>query len=293
MSLLVTDIGGSAVKYGICDADGSLRHTDSFAVPDHLNDFLNRLDPLIQQFHPTGIALSSPGSVDPATGIVHGISAVPWIHGPSLTQALEHRFSLPATIENDANCAALAELWRGAASDLNDCCFVIFGTGIGGALVQNRKLIRGATMSAGEFGLMILDYDMESQSYHVWSRYSTNHTVRNVEQECGLRENSLDGVAVFENKDSNPIYTKHIEYFYNAAANGFLNLQQMFDPEAILVGGGISARPDLKEQILSHIAARIKGYENYIPVPQIRICRFRNDANLIGAAYHFLLEKPL
>ena len=290
MSLLVTDIGGSAVKYGLCDGSGTLCHTGAFPVPDSLISFLDQLEPLVQQFQPEGIALSSPGSVDPASGMVHGISAVPWIHGPSLTQELQKRFSLPVTIENDANCAALAELWLGAACDLKDCCFVIFGTGIGGALVQNRKLIRGATMSAGEFGLMILDYDIETQSYHVWSRYSTNHTVRNAEQECGLKEHSLDGITLFENKDNNPIFTKHIEYFYNAAANGFLNLQQMYDPEAIIVGGGISARTDLKEQILRRIAVRIKGRENYIPVPQIRICRFRNDANLIGAAYHFLLE---
>ncbi len=288
MKLLAVDVGGSAVKYGVCDETGALTDTGSKPVPSSFRDFIELTESLAEAFCAEGIAVSSPGAVDCSTGIVGGLSAVPWIHQVSVTEALTSRTGLPSSIENDANCAALGELWIGAANDLKDCCFVIFGTGIGGAVIKDRKIHLGGRQTAGEFGLMIVDYDRETGAFHVWSHYSTNHTVRSAEEECHLPAGSLDGITVFDEASSNPVYAKHVDRFYQAAANGILNLQQIYDPEAILLGGGISAREELREEIMRRIYTR-KIYDHFVfQPPQLRICKFANHANLIGAAYHYL-----
>ena len=288
MKLFTVDVGGSAVKYGVCDEKGTLTDTGSIPLPSSFSEFLEQIGSLAANYSVDGIAVSSPGAVNCSTGVVGGRSAVPWIHNVPVVESLNQVTGLPAAIENDANCAALGELWIGAAKDFSDCCFVIFGTGIGGAVIKDRKIYTGSRELAGEFGLMIIDYAFETNSFHVWSHYSTNHIVRSAEEECHLPAGSLDGITVFEEASSNPVYAKHVDRFYQAAANGILNLQQIYDPEAILLGGGISARPELCEEIMKRIYTRTIFDSFVFQPPQLRICEFGNQANLIGAAYHYL-----
>ena len=109
------------------------------------------------------MALSLPGAVDSETGIIGGSSALDYIHGPNIKEELEKRLQVRVEMENDANCAALAEVWKGAASDVNDCCFIVSGTGIGGAVVKNKRIHKGQHLHGGEFGYMIADFNFETK----------------------------------------------------------------------------------------------------------------------------------
>src|SRR5699024_11273333 len=91
--------------------------------------------------------------------IIYDASAIPYIHGPNLKEALEERTQKRVEIENDANCAALAEIWQGSAKGKKEVAVIVIGTGIGGALVHQDASAQGDQLHGGEFGYMILDPD--------------------------------------------------------------------------------------------------------------------------------------
>ncbi|MBA1394766.1 ROK family protein, partial [Lactobacillus sp. XV13L] len=100
------------------------------------------------------IAISAPGAVDSKKGIIRGISAVPYLHQRQIFKELKNEFSVPVTIENDANCAGLCEVNIGAGKEFRNVAFVVVGTGIGGAIFINKILYKGSHLFGGEFGLM-------------------------------------------------------------------------------------------------------------------------------------------
>ena len=287
MNLLAFDIGGTSVKYGLVDPLGTVTGSGSFPTPPSLDQLLRNICMVFTELGADAAAISSPGAVDSATGFVHGVSAVPYLHGPNIRELISNTLHAPVEIENDANCAALAELELGEAADINDCIVIVIGTGVGGTVIKNRTIHRGAHNSAGEFGLIITDGNPDTGGRHVWSYYSTVKTIRHAEEEAGLAAGSLTGEELFSGAGSNRIYAKHVGRFYTAAAIGTLTLQQSYDPERILIGGGISARPELISQINRYIDEVTGPYRSAFVKPDLRTCRFRNHANLVGAACHF------
>lgn len=287
MNLLSFDIGGTSVKYGLVDPLGTVTGSGSFPTPPSLDQLLRNICMVFTELGADAAAISSPGAVDSATGFVQGVSAVPYLHGPNIRELIANTIHAPVEIENDANCAALAELELGEAADINDCIVIVIGTGVGGTVIKNRSIHRGAHNSAGEFGLIITDGNPDTGDRHVWSYYSTVKTIRHAEEEAGLAAGSLTGEKLFSGASSNRIYAKHVGRFYTAAAIGTLTLQQIYDPERILIGGGISARPELISQINRYIDDVIGPYRSAFVKPDLRTCRFRNHANLVGAACHF------
>ncbi len=119
----------------------------------------------------SGVAVSCPGAVSDQ-GIIYGSSAVRYLHGPNIKKCIEETLRLPVFLGNDANCAAYAELWDGAAQGLRDFMVMVIGTGIGGAIIKDGVLHKGAHLHGGEFGYMLLDPDsIEDDS--VWSRITS------------------------------------------------------------------------------------------------------------------------
>ncbi len=287
MRLISFDIGGTSVKYGIVHSDGTVTETGSFLTPATLEELLNQISDVFAMLHADACAISSPGAVDPCTGLIHGISAVPYLHGPNIRSLISERIQAPVEIENDGNCAALAELWLGEAADCRDCCSVVFGTGVGGAVIKNRQIHRGFNQCSGEFGLILTDRSLDDGTCHIWSHYSTVHTVNNAERELNLPKGSLHATELFNHPETNPVYEKHVRWFYEAAAVGVLTIQQVYDPERIILGGGISSRGDFIDRLYQTVDQVIHSCNNILNRPTLRTCRFQNQANLIGAAWHF------
>ena len=287
MEYFAADLGGTAVKYGIVSESGEIQDKGSFPTPSCMEDLIRELKLRTQGCGIDCIAVSAPGNVDCAAGVVGGFSAVPWFHHQPIREIFDQELGMKAEIENDANCASLAELWLGAAKDVQDCCFVIFGTGIGGTVVHNREIMRGFHNIAGEFGLLFSDFNTEDGKYLVWSRYSTVHTVFLAEDELNLPRGSLSGKDVFDPARTEPVFQKIRTRFYRAAAAGCLNLQAVCDPEIILIGGGISEREELLPEIEAQMKEMTLPWHPNVVLPRLGKCRFRNDANLIGAVVHF------
>lgn len=285
MGMVVFDIGGSAVKYGFWQ-DDVLDGKGSFPTPDSWEAMKAEMCRVFDRFAVsavvTGVAISSPGAVDSEAGVIGGISAVPYLHHFPIKAEWEALFGVPVSVENDANCAALAEVWRGVAKNVQHALFFVIGSGIGGSVIMDRQLFKGKHLFGGEFGYMMLDAEHTlsdlGSPVKVAARYG---------QAMGLAE-AADGKYLFEQAEQGePLAVQYVEGMIDALARGIYNLAVSFDPEMIIIGGGVSVRADLiariQEQVAYHLAAQ--GAEAV--APDIQVCAFHNDANLIGAVAHF------
>ena len=287
---LAIDVGGTALKIGLLTEEGEILESDSKKTPKTLDAFYQIREDTFHEYEGVkGLALSLPGAVDSETGIIGGSSALDYIHGPNIKEELEKRLQVRVEMENDANCAALAEVWKGAASDVNDCCFIVSGTGIGGAVVKNKRIHKGQHLHGGEFGYMIADFNFETKEMKTWSDVgSTVAVVRAVAKAKGVDVASLDGRDIFDHYHEDSDYEKAVDKYYYVLANGIYNLQYAYDPQKIIIGGGISVRDDLLDEVNQRLDVIFHRFKHAKIRPVVLTCQYHNDANLLGALYHFL-----
>ena len=295
---IVFDIGGSSVKWSIMSKMGDILTKDKIKVADSVDQFFEELSKIVNinkdNFNLKGIAISSPGAVDSITGIVGGTSAIPYIHGPNFKEILKEKTGLDVAIENDANCAALGECWLGAAKEENDCAFVVCGSGIGGAIVKDKKVHTGIHKHGGEFGYCIVDYDKDGEEkYLTWSRVgSTSALARDISQRKGLEEKDIDGLKAFQLYDEGDIIAvEEVNKYFRYMAIGIYNIQYTYDPEVIVLGGAISEREGYIESINEKLDEIMCNNTDGKIKPIVKKCIHGNDANMIGALYNLLNER--
>ena len=287
---LAIDVGGTALKIGLLTEEGEILESDSKKTPKTLDAFYQIIEDTFHEYEGVkGLALSLPGAVDSETGIIGGSSALDYIHGPNIKEELEKRLQVRVEMENDANCAALAEVWKGAASDVNDCCFIVSGTGIGGAVVKNKRIHKGQHLHGGEFGYMIADFNFETKEMKTWSDVgSTVAVVRAVAKAKGVDVASLDCRDIFDHYHEDSDFENAVDKYYYVLANGIYNLQYAYDPQKIIIGGGISVRDDLLDEVNQRLDVIFHRFKHAKIRPVVLTCQYHNDANLLGALYHFL-----
>lgn len=289
---LACDFGGTFLKYGIVNEDAEILKKAKIRTPKTLDTLLDQIEALVQsEVEIEGIAVSSPGAVSDE-GIIYGSSAINYLAGPNIKQLIANRTGLHVYMENDANCAGYAEIWDGAAKGKKDVLVMVIGTGIGGAVIKDGVLHKGANLHGGEFGYMLLTSDVTG-SDDVWSRVaSTAALVKKVAKVKQVDKDSLSGERIFElaasgDKDC----VQAIDEFYHLLAVGIYNLQYIYDPEVILVGGGISAREDLIENINYKLDRILENVHLAKIKPKMDRCKFRQDANLLGAVYGLIRKR--
>ncbi|WP_417883924.1 ROK family protein [Vibrio rumoiensis] len=294
---LALDIGGSAVKYGIMTANGNIISKGSYPSPttnieDFWQQFEQQLLPIARQYQVSGLAISAPGSVDCESSIIYGHSALRYLHGPNYRQEFQDRYQLHCEIENDANCAALAELWHSKLDD--DFCLLVIGTGVGGSTVINGKVHHGKHLHGAEFGYMFVGVDDEGKPVNISGCAATRSLIQNTAKLLGLPEDQLNGKKVFELAEMGDERIQAIiDKWYQMLAYAVYNVQYCVDPNRIIIGGAISSRPDLLERIEEKLD-QIFSENPYSSVrPQLSVCEAGNDANLIGALYHYLQRQEL
>ncbi|WP_026771483.1 ROK family protein [Sediminibacillus terrae] len=290
--VLAIDIGGTFLKYGTVTREGQILSSGKMKTPKTIDDLLLFLESEAKsQPFLAGIAVSAPGAVS-ESGFIYGSSAVRYLHGPNMKALIREKTGLPVFMENDAHCAAYAEIWRGAAAGRKDVMVMVIGTGIGGAVIKNGELHKGDRLHGGEFGYMLLTPDIES-SDDVWSRIaSVKALVKKVAKKKHSDPTLLTGEEIFEKAEAGDLVCREaVDEFYHLLAVGIYNLQYIYDPEIILIGGGVSARPDLIEHINGKLD-RILGLIDLAKIkPRIESCLFRQNANILGAVYGWLKQE--
>jgi len=297
---LAVDIGGTNIKWGVVNENGEIVKKGKFPTPRHadatVEELIGKLGEVAQElkgeFSLAGLAMSAPGAVNDDSGYIDGASALPYIHGPHIRALVEEATGLKMHMENDANCAGLAEVWKGSASDVDDALFVVIGTGIGGAVIKDRKLHTGKNLMAGEFGYIIFESDFERGTFPNFSQLgATSQIIIRVEEAKGLEPGTLTGEQVFEMAElGDADAMASIETFYRTVALGIFNLQHIYDPAKIIIGGAISAREDIVERIDEKLQFIVNHYDIKSLKPEVVKCTFEGDANLLGAVYNYMIS---
>ncbi len=241
------------------------------------------------------IGVGAPGTCDVEQGIVICSYSLSWNHVP-LSSMLQKRFGIPVRLDNDANCAALAEVKAGSAKGYKNVVLVTLGTGIGTGIVINGIIYSGLKGNGTEMGHVLIDYDGElcfCGRRGCWDAYAsaTSLIVQAKRAASGRPESVLNhlpeitGKSVFDAAKQGDITAKAVVKKYcEYLALGISNIVNALAPEMILLGGGISREGDL---ILNPVREYIKEYcfdtrEEGLPI--LGVASMGNDAGIVGAA---------
>ncbi|WP_225048244.1 ROK family protein [Lacticaseibacillus kribbianus] len=297
------DFGGTTIKHGVVDVDGHILTKAAIPTPKDQASILTAVSTIVAQYRKDypeacAIGISMPGIVR-KDGYLITAGAIQCLYQTDFGHLVEQACGLPTTVENDANAAAIAEQWLGAARGVHDYLCVVLGTGVGGGIVINDQIYRGGHGMAGEFGWMITEnYDLTTDL----ERHSLNATSAVVDGLCrqytrAKRQLDPDFPRVY---DARQLYAAAaggellaqgmLNQFYADIALGLIDLIAAFDPELILVGGGISANADFRAGLaaaVSDLKRRHKSLARIQPVidTPVKPTQLKNDAGLLGAVY--------
>ena len=293
MNITVIDVGGTFIKHALMNEQSEILQRGKVPTPQtNRADFLNAIVDIYQSYsNAQGLALSMPGIIDAVNGICLTCGALDYNNGLHIIDELQSKIPVKITVENDAKCAALAEASVGALADVNDGFVLIFGTGVGGAFIKDHKVWRGSHFAAGEVSINITDPDNDSSNENNFVGYKCGvpQLCRYFAQEKNLPVDEVDGVMIFNAVEQNdPVAVDCLDRFTRRVAVEIFNLQMLFDPQRFAIGGGISAQPSFIRSIKKNLNTL---YDDcWVQLPnraEIVVCKFQNDANLIGALQNF------
>lgn len=287
---LTFDIGGTDLKYGIIE-NHELVYSNKIPSEGEKGgiQILEKIIKLEKELNPNkdalGICVSSAGVINPFTGeCVAAAFNIPGYIGTKIKDILEEKTGLKTWVLNDVNAMALAELNDGVAQELDNFFCMTVGTGIGGAIIIDKKMVWGHSYAAGEVGI---HYTSKKEN---WENRGSSKTL--VERAQKLNKNIKNGFEVFTLYDQgDKDMKKVVNRFYDDLSVGIANIIHILNPGAIVIGGGVTARGNkFINELKVHLYKYISKY--YQENTKILIARYKNESQMIGAYYHFLdMEK--
>ena len=298
---LGVDIGGTAVKLGLVSESGAVlaRAEKSVCFDNYQTPIMDTVTAAIRDFLDsqylkseslTGIGVSATGQIDSRRGVVVGTCGnLPgWVNTP-IKAVLEENFHLPVTVANDANCMCLGEAWVGGARGYSDVIGVTIGTGVGGGILTGGRLLEGFRGLGGELGhARTHAIDGEActcGAVGCWEHYaSTTALVRRAKRIDGNIQDGRDVFAAAEAGDSR--FLALLDSWQTEIAQGLAGLVHIFNPQLILIGGGVSAQ---RELMIDPHARKVKDavMPAFSEGLELRAASLKNDAGLVGAVrYH-------
>lgn len=285
------DVGGTSIKYGLALKDGTIidkSSMDTEAIQKGGFGILDKMKKIVNQYigenKISGICISTAGMVDPDVGkISYALEhLIPNYTGMEIKKEIENEFNIRCEVENDVNCAGLGEMWLGSGKDKSSSVCMTIGTGIGGCVILNNKLIHGFSNSAGEVGYM----NINGQSFQDLA--STTALVKRVAKVKSIDEKEINGKIIFDlAKNNDEDCLKEIDNMIKSLSVGIANISYLINPQVIILGGGIMAqeeflKPKIKEELKNTLIPSV--YNN----TEIKFANLQNDAGMLGALYNFL-----
>ena len=297
--ILSIDIGGTAVKMGLVDHEGAIhaRHEASVCFDHYQTPILTTVIREAQAFlaregaQIEGIGVSATGQVDGRAGAVIGTNGkIPHYEGAQIKRDMEAAFGVPVFALNDANAAALGECFAGRAKGVQNVLMVTLGTGVGGGIVLGGKIFGGTRGIAGELGHFTLYQDgprCPCGKRGCFESYAaTTALVRRAKEATG--EADMNGRIVFSRAaDGDQAMLAVLSAWIDDIAAGISGLVHIFNPQMVLIGGGVSAQEalliaPLRERVLRSVMPR------FAECLRLEAATLGNDAGMIGAARFYL-----
>ncbi|MED3782589.1 ROK family protein [Heyndrickxia sporothermodurans] len=289
---LLIDIGGTNIKSGIIRESEGIGVVDKREFPTNAKRVFGSgiekkvveiIESYREKYEIAGVGISTAGVVNFKTNeIVYANENIPFYTGINLSGTVKKIFNIPCIVENDVNCAAIGELHYGSGKGYSNLFCLTVGTGIGGAVIIDKKLYHGAAFTAGEIGYMKINKGIFQDVA------STSFLVNCVKEKTGLE---LNGKEIFRQAlNGNPQIKDIIELFCENLAEGIVTINYVLNPERIIIGGGVMEQT---EYLYPIIKKKLETSMNGIFNRNIdfSFARLGNSAGMYGAYY--LLKKQM
>lgn len=290
MKIIGIDIGGTTIKADLYDDFGTSlnQFKEIETIIDYdlgTNQILNQVCDLIGEYilnySIDGVGISTAGVVNANTGkIIYAGYTIPGYIGVNFTSEIEKRFGLFTFVENDVNCAALGELWKGQAKDKKNVVMVTIGTGIGGSIIINGQIVNGFNYTAGEVGYIPVGNSD-------WQSKASTTALIHLYQKKSLKTNQTGRTFFTDLSSGDKVAKETFEIFVENLTKGLLTISYLLNPEILILGGGIMAKKDiLLPEIQSSLAKN--AMDNRFLPKNVVAATLGNEAGRIGAVKNFL-----
>ena len=305
------DMGGTSIKIGVVNEKNEIvartvLNTRTDIAPEELIEKMGRTtvqlleDSHIPMDQCVGVGIGSPGTIDDKTGTVIYSNNYGWEQVP-LKAELKKYLPLPIYINNDANCAMLGEVAAGAAGGRKNVVFLTLGTGVGGGFLIDGKLFNGGLLGGTEFGHSTLVSGGElctcGRRGCLEAYASATGLIRDTKREMEKHPESLlwklcegdtekvDARMAFDAADAgDEAGVNATEQYLRYLADGIINAINIFRPEVVVLGGGISNRGEKLTEPLNKMVREGCFGNAYVEPAKVVIAELKNDAGIIGAA---------
>ena len=282
------DIGGTFIKYGLVNENGEILEKNELATEANKGgeQILAKVLKIVETYHTKepveGVAISTAGMVDSKKGAIRYASdLIPAYTGINFKDPIKEKFNLPCSVENDVNCAGLAEYKTGAGKNSKIALILTIGTGIGGCAIINGEVYHGISGSAMEVGYM----RVKNSTFETLG--SAKALVEKVAELKGEAKENWDGKKVFEcAKNGDDDCIRAIDEMCDILALGIANISYVLNPDTVILGGGIMAQEDY---LYPKIDKKLKYYleKPLYDVIRLKFASNQNAAGMLGAFYNF------
>ncbi len=312
------DLGGTNIKVGLVNENYEIieKATAKTDLPRPAEEICNSIVSLIWKVltsakvalnEVNAIGIGTPGVADRNSGVVLYSCNLDF-HNTNLRSFIEKKLEKPVYVENDANAAAFGEVLAGAGKGFGDVVVVTLGTGVGGGIIIGGKIYTGFNFCGAELGHTVIQYGGRQCGCGrkgCFEAYSSATALINMTKEameenkdskmwelCGGNIDNVDGKTAFDglragDKAAKGVVDMYIEYL----GCGLTNIVNTFQPEMLLIGGGICKEGELLTKPLSEIIKRDSYCIDAEKTTKLDICRLGNDAGIIGAAYLYTIAE--
>lgn len=305
------DLGGTNIVAGIVDDHGTLIYkesiptrkdaTDTELVTDMCSLVLNMLKKKnLQESDIKSIGIGVPGSFDAEKGIIILTVNLPFRMSP-VRDIFAKYTNIPVYLDNDANCAALGEITSGGARGYSNSITITIGTGVGGGIIINGRIYSGFNFSGGELGHMVIRVDGEKctcgrkgcyESYasataliRETKKALIKHPDSVISELCEGDPEKITAKTAFDAmRKGDATGTRIVENYIKDLGEGIINYINIFQPEVILIGGGVSKEGDYLLDPLREYVSQFTYGAGLIRQTKIEKALLGNDAGIIGAA---------
>ncbi|MFB7140315.1 ROK family glucokinase [Gottfriedia sp. NPDC056225] len=305
------DLGGTSIKLALLTNNGEF--IDKWEVPTDKSDsgkhiprtITIAIEEKLNQMNKTkediaGIGIGAPGSVRLEDGLIFAAVNLGWVNFP-LKEILEKESGIPVIVDNDANIAAVGEMWKGAGNGAKDVVMVTLGTGVGGGVIVNGDVAHGISGSAGEIGHITVQLEdgvlcncgkrgcLETISSATGIARIANEKLQNTTKETVLKE--IANGSLVTTKDVFEAYSKGdevaeeiVNHVMRYLALVLAGVGNTLNPENIIIGGGVSNAGELLLKPLKRYFDEF-AFTTVRDSTKLSIAKLGNDAGAIGAAY--------
>jgi glucokinase len=306
--LIGLDLGGTAIKYGVCDNNGVIKKEfiSETKSDDPVDLILKKIRNSIsealryvekEKVEISAIGLGTPGCVNISNGYLGGNTPnFKYWRNVGIKGYLTKYFDIPIFIDNDANAMAFGEFSFGAGKNYNDLICITLGTGIGGGIIINKRLFRGSKFAGAELGHMSIHYNGKKCScggIGCWELYaSATALIENYISKNSTAKSITIREIFKQYKNGDELAVEVVQYEVEMLATGLANLVNIFNPERIIIGGGLSQAGQWFIDKVKE-AVKKKAMKESLNSVEILPAELGNKAGWLGAAalaYHQCLS---